>query len=233
MFFPFKTVAKYFLILFVTMGMGYSVWLLPHENKKTEKHKDSGPITSPIDARDEASRYLQQASEGFFYHEFDKAIENYGRAITTYEKENKPKKAAKVYESLGDLHKFRRNLKQAEEQYLLAIKYHHRIKNPLGEARSMNHAGDLMMEQGDTKSAGIWYKKGVGLVKDETPSKHQALIFENLGRFYWKTEKNTPEAIVWYTRARDTFADLENQMGYDHMSAVLNKLRGGQNLNTH
>jgi hypothetical protein len=81
--------------------------------------------------------------------------------------------------------------------------------------------------------AGIWYKKGVDLVKEGDPSKDQAFLFENLGRFYWKTEKNTPQAIIWYTRARDTFSSLQNQMGYDHMSAVLNKLRGGQNLNTH
>jgi tetratricopeptide (TPR) repeat protein len=230
----FKPALKYIFIVTVTMGMGYSVWLLPHDKKdKKIKEGREKPITSPIDARDEASRYLQLASEDFFYHEFDKAIENYGKAITTFEKNNQLKKAAKVYESIGDLYKFRRNIKQAESQYYLAIEYHHRIKNPQGEARAMNHAGDLLMEQGDTTSAGTWYKKGVELVKEEAPNKNQALLYENMGRFYWKTEKNIPEAIVWYTRARDTFSALENQMGYDHMSAVLNKLRGGQNLNTH
>ena len=230
----FKPALKYFLILAMTLGMGYSVWLLPHAKKEKKiKEQREESITSPIDAKDEASRYLQQASEDFFYHEFDKAIENYVKAITLFEKENKLKKAAKVYESIGDLYKFRRNIKQAEEQYILAIEYHHRIKNPLGEARAMNHVGDLLMEQDDKASAGAWYKKGVALVNEGAPSKNQALLFENLGRFYWKTEENIPEAIVWYTRARDTFSSLQNQMGYDHMSAVLNKLRGGQNLNTH
>jgi tetratricopeptide (TPR) repeat protein len=228
----FKPALKYFLIFAVTLGMGYSVWLLPHD-KKEKKVKEERSITSPIDARNQADRYLQQASEDFFYHEFDKAIENYGKAISVFEKENQLKKAAKVYESIGDLYKFRRNMKQAEEQYILAMEYHHRIKNPLGEARAMNHAGDLLMEQGDKVSAGDWYKKGVELVKEGAPDKNQALLFENMGRFYWKTEENIPEAIVWYTRARDTFSSLQNQMGYDHMSAVLNKLRGGQNLNTH
>jgi tetratricopeptide (TPR) repeat protein len=228
----FKPALKYFIIFAFTLGMGYSVWLLPND-KKEDRVKKERAITSPIDARDEAGRYLQQASEDFFYHEFDKAIENYGKAITVFEKENQLKKAAKVYESIGDLYKFRRNIKQAEEQYILAIEYHHRIKNPLGEARAMNHAGDLLMEQGETVSAGAWYKKGVQLVKEVPPDKIQAQLFENMGRFYWKTEENIPEAIVWYTRARDTFSTLENQMGYDHMSAVLNKLRGGQNLNTH
>ena len=47
------------------------------------------------------------------------------------------------------------------------------------------------------------------------------------GENFWKTE-NVPEAIVQFTQARDTFSALENQMGYDHMSAVLNKLRTGQ-----
>jgi hypothetical protein len=53
------------------------------------------------------------------------------------------------------------------------------------------------------------------------------------GAQIWTIEENIPEAILWYTLARDSFSALENQMGYDHMTAVLNKLRGGQNLNTH
>jgi tetratricopeptide (TPR) repeat protein len=224
----FKPALKYLLIVTVTLAMGFSVWLLPHDKKE-----EAESITSPIDAKDLAGRYLQQASEDFFYHEFDRAIENYGKAIAAFEKENQLQKAAKVYESIGDLYKFRRNLKAAEAQYILAMSYHHKINNPLGEAGAMNHAGDLFMERGENVAAGAWYKKGVELVKDLPAHQTQALLFENIGRFYWKTEKNIPQAIIWYTRARDTFSTLENQMGYDHMSAVLNKLRGGQNLNTH
>ena len=218
----FSPALKYLIIVILTLGMGFSVWLLPH-NKKIKG--ESVSITTPIDAKDEAGRYLQQASEDFFYHEFDRAIENYGKAITAYEKENQLEKAAKVYESIGDLYKFRRNLKAAEVQYILAIEYHHKINNSLGEARAMNHAGDLFMEWGDNASAGVWYKKGVELVKEGPPHQNQALLFENMGRFYWKTEENIPEAIVWYTRTRDVFSALENQMGYDPISALLNQLR--------
>ena len=228
--FFFKPALKYFLIVVVTLAMGFSVWLLPHGTKKKD---ESVSITTPIDAKDEAGRYLQQASEDFFYHDFDKAIENYGKAITAFEKENQLEKAAKVYESLGDLYKFRVKIKQAEEQYILAMEYHHKIKNPLGEARAMNRAGDLFMERGEHAPAVSWYKKGVELVKDLPPHQIQAVLFESMGRIYWKVEGNIPEAILWYTRARDSFSALENQMGYDHMAAVLNKLRGGQNLNTH
>lgn len=228
--FFFKPALKYFLIVAVTLAMGFSVWLLPHGTKKKD---ESVSITTPIDAKDEAGRFLQQASENFFYHEFDLAIENYGKAITAYEKESQLKKAAKVYESLGDLYKFRTRIKEAEAQYILAMEYHHKINNPLGEARAMGRAGDLYMEQGKPAYAGDWYKKGVALVKDLPPHKIQAALFESMGRIYWKVDKDIPEAILWYTRARDSFSVLENQMGYDHMTAVLNKLRGGQNLNTH
>ncbi len=225
-----KPALKYFLIIVVTLAMGFAVWLLPHGKKQRD---ESASITTPIDAKDEAGRYLQQASEDFFYHEFDHAIENYGKAITAYEKENRLKKAAKIYESLGDLYKFRTRIQEAEAQYILAMNYHRKINNPLGEARAMNRAGDLFMERGEHASAGDWYKKGVALVQDVPPHQIQAVLFENMGRIYWKKEANIPEAILWYTRARDTFSALENQMGYDHMTAVLNKLRGGQNLSTH
>jgi len=225
-----KPALKYFLIVAVTLAMGFSVWLLPNGKKKRD---ESVSITTPIDAQDEAGRYLQQASEDFFYHEFDRAIENYGKAIAAYEKENQLKKAAKVYESIGDLYKFRTRIQEAEAQYILAMQYHHKINNPLGEARAMNRAGNLFMERGEHAPAKDWYKKGVALVQDVPPHQVQAVLFENVGRIYWKTEDNIPEAIIWYTRARDTFSALENQMGYDHITAVLNKLRGGQNLNTH
>jgi tetratricopeptide (TPR) repeat protein len=234
--FFYKPALKYFLIFAVTLGMGFSVWLLPHgTNKKDERGEkdESVSITTPIDAKDEAGRYLQQASEEFFYHEFDKAIESYGKAMTAFENESQLEKAAKVYESIGDLYKFRTRIKEAEEQYIIAMEYHHKIKNPLGEARAMNRAGDLFMERGEHAPAGDWYKKGVALVKDLPPHQTQAVLFESMGRIYWKIEENIPEAILWYTRARDSFSALENQMGYDHMTAVLNKLRGGQNLNTH
>ncbi len=221
---------KYFIIVIVTAGMGFSVWFLPHDEKIKAAAES---ITTPIDADDEAGRHLQQASENFFYHEFDRAIESYGKAIAAFEKENQFKKAAKIYESIGDLYKFRRNLKAAEAQYILAMEYHRRIDNPLGEARAMNHAGDLFMERGDDATAEVWYRKGVALVKEGPPHQNQALLFENMGRFYWKTKEDIPEAIIWYTHTRDVFSALENQMGYDHISAVLNQLRhrnAGQKL---
>ena len=55
--------------------MGMSVWFLPRSVKKEEA------ITPPINAKDEAGRFIQQASENFFYHEFDQAIENYKKAL--------------------------------------------------------------------------------------------------------------------------------------------------------
>ena len=213
----------YFGILVLVLGMGMSVWLLPKPIQKEEEK----PITPPIDARDEAGRYIQQASENFFYHEFDKAINNYKKAIGTYEKEGELKKAAKIFESIGDLYKFRRNLKEAEKHYKFAMENHRKNQDSLGEARAMNLAGDLYMERGIFPAAGTWYKKGLELVKNDPPHIVKALVLENIGHYFWKTE-NIPEAIVHFTQARDTFSSLNNQMGYEHMSAVLNKLRGGQ-----
>ena len=92
-----KPALKYFAILALVLAMGMSVWLIPPRNVKKEEDR---PITSPIDAKDEAGRYIQKASENFFYHEFDEAIENYKKAIKVYEKEGKLKKVARVFESI-------------------------------------------------------------------------------------------------------------------------------------
>ncbi len=222
----FKSALKYFIVFSLALAMGMSVWLLPRPAIK----EDSQKLTPPIDAKDEAGRYMQQASENFFYHEFDKAIENYKKAIAVYEKENKLKRAAKVYESIGDLYKFRTRIQEAEKHYKLAMDYHRKIKDSVGEARAMNLAGDLYMERNDYPSARAWYQKGIELVKNDPPHPIKALLLENLGNYFWKTE-NIPEAIVYFTHARETFAALENQMGYEHINAVLNKLRSSQSRN--
>ena len=219
----FKPAIKYFAIFALVLAMGMSVWLLPRPAEKQEEQS----ITPPIDAKDEAGRYIQQASEHFFYHEFDKAISTYKKAITVYEKEGKLKKAAKVFESIGDLYKFRRNLKNAEAHYIMAMENHRENKDSFGEARAMNLAGDLFMEREKFPPAGNWYKKGFDLVKNDPPHLIKALLLENLGYYFWKTE-DIPEAIVQFTQARDTFSAINNRMGYEHMSAVLNKLRRGQ-----
>ena len=72
-----KPALKYFAILALVLAMGMSVWLIPG---KVKKEKDL-PITPPIDAKDEAGRYIQKASQNFFYHEFDEAIENYKKVL--------------------------------------------------------------------------------------------------------------------------------------------------------
>ena len=72
----FKLILKYFLVFSLVLAMGMSVWLLPRPTKKKEE-----AITPPINAKDEAGRFIQQASENFFYHEFDQAIDNYKKAI--------------------------------------------------------------------------------------------------------------------------------------------------------
>ena len=228
--FFFKPALKYLLIVMLTLTAGFSVWLLPD---KAKDKPASTSITTPIDSKSKAGRYLQQASEDFFYHEFDKAIENYGKAIIAFERDNQLEKAAKVYESIGDVYKFRTRINEAVAQYTLAMQYHHKINNPLGEARAMKRAGDLFLERGEHVAGKDWYAKATLLVKDLPPHPTLAVLFESMGRVYWKNEENIPDAILWYTRARDSFSALKNQMGYDHMTAVLNKLRGVEKLKPH
>ena len=113
-----KPILKYFLVFSLALAMGMSIWLLPRPAKKEEA------ITPPINAKDEAGRFIQQASENFFYHEFDQAINNYKKAIVIYEREGKLRTAAKVFESIGDLFKSHRNLKETEVYYKLAMENH-------------------------------------------------------------------------------------------------------------
>jgi tetratricopeptide (TPR) repeat protein len=200
-------------------------WEEPIDNEVAiSNESDNEEIVPPIDATDEAERFLQMASQNFFYHEFTKAAENYRQAILTFESQNKPEKAARTYESIGDLYKFANERDSAEENYLLAAKYHERIENPIGQARAFKLLGDMYMEREQFESAGGWYKKALGSVDQAPPHMVKAGVLEALGQYYWKTG-NVPEAINIYTRAREAYSALNYEMGYINIVKILEALR--------
>ncbi|PIQ97905.1 MAG: hypothetical protein COV67_01705 [Nitrospinae bacterium CG11_big_fil_rev_8_21_14_0_20_56_8] len=182
-------------------------------------------LVPPINAPDEAGRSIQQASEDFFFHDFDQALAHYRKAIALFEAEKNFIRAADTYESIGDLHKFFHHLKEAEDSYIFAAHYHHRIGNPTGEGKAMKNVGDLhWANEEETDLAETWYVKAVTAVQGKTPSRVQGEIYEGLGRIYWK-KAQLPQAIEYIGKARDTFASLNYQMGYDHMTSLLATLK--------
>jgi len=193
-------------------------------SQENQKYDENEAIVPPIDATDAAERFLQMASQNFFYHEFTKAAENYRQAILAFESQNKPKKAARIYESIGDLYKFANERDTAQEKYLEAAKYHERIKNPIGQARALKLLGDMYMERKQFEPAGGWYKKALSPIDQASPHMVKAGILEALGQYYWKTG-DVPKAIDIYTRARKTYSALNYEMGYVHMTKVLATLR--------
>lgn len=194
--------------------------------------EDSDAVVPPIDAADEADRYLQMASQNYFFHEFSEAAGNYRKAIVIYESQKKFKRAAKTYESMGDLYKFAHQPEAAQANYLEAAQYHERIRNPMGQARALKRLGDMYMEKKEFDSAGPWYKKALVPIDQAPPHMVQGNVLESLGRYYWKTE-HIPEAIEQYTRAREVYASLKYQMGYDLTVAVLTRLRKGKKAETY
>ena len=69
---------KIALIVSLILALGVSLWVDSWEFLYVEP---DDPITPPIDALDEADRLIQTASQNFFYHEFDQAIENYKKVL--------------------------------------------------------------------------------------------------------------------------------------------------------
>jgi len=198
------------------------------EQVASQKYDENEDIVPPINATDEAERFLQMASQNFFYHEFTQAAENYRKAILAFESQNKPEKAARTYESIGDLYKFANERDRAEENYLQAAKYHERIKNPIGQARAFKLLGDMYMEREQFEPAGGWYKKALSPIDQAPPHMVKAGVLEALGQYYWKTG-HVPEAINIYTRARKAYSALNYEMGYIHIIKILEALRKEKN----
>lgn len=178
----------------------------------------------PIDAEDEADRFIQQASENYFFHDFDKGAENYRQAIAIFEARMDLHQVARTYESLGDLYQFAHKGVDAESSYLKAVSYHNQNQDAIGEGRALIEIGALYRDQQRFELAGEWYQKAELAVKDAEPHRDLAKVYESIGRYYWD-RNNLPQATENFLKSQEVFVVIKDQMGYDHITNVLALLK--------
>jgi len=190
----------------------------------------NGAITPPIDAKDEADRFIQIASQNFFYHEFDKAVENYKKAIALFEERKNFKRAARTYESIGDIYKFAHKSKATKNAYLSAVEYHQKLQDKIGEGRAMKKIGEFYMERSDFDKAGEWFGKAVMQVRDAKPHIAKAKIYEIQGHYFLKTEQFS-RALEAFLQAKATFDKAGYPLGYDNISPMIHRIKRQQKDN--
>ena len=190
----------------------------------------NGAITPPIDAKDEADRFIQIASQNFFYHEFDKAVENYKKAIALFEERKNFKRAARTYESIGDIYKFAHKSKATKNAYLSALEYHQKLQDKIGEGRAMKKIGEFYMERLDFDKAGEWLGKAVRKVRGTKPHIVKAKIYETQGHYFLKTEQIS-RALEAFLQAKATFDKAGYPLGYDNISPMIHRLKQQQKNN--
>ncbi|SVB61684.1 uncharacterized protein METZ01_LOCUS214538 [marine metagenome] len=212
--------------LIITFGLSFRIGLDKFFIEETNQ-----AITPPIDAKDEANRLIQTASQNFFYHEFDQAVENYKKAISLFEERKDFKRAARTYESIGDIHKFSRNSKEAKNAYLLAVEYHQKLQDKIGKGRAMKKIAELHMDYSELDKAGEWFGKAVMEVKDAKPHIVKAKIFETQGHYFLKTEQIS-KALEAFQQAKSDFDKAGYPLGYDNISPMIQKLKRQLKNNT-
>ena len=211
--------------LIIAFGLFFRVGL-----DKFFYEEPNGAITPPIDAKDEADRLIQIASQNFFYHEFDQAVENYKKAIVLFEERKNFKRAARTYESIGDIYKFSHKLKETKNAYRSAIEYHQKLQDKIGEGRAMKKVGEFYMERSDFDKAGEWLGKAVRQVQDTKPHIVKAKIYEIQGHYFLKTEQ-VSRALEAFLRAKATFDKIGYPLGYDNISPMIHRLKRQQKDN--
>jgi len=211
--------------LIIVFGLFFRVGL-----DKFFYEEPNGAITPPIDAKDEADRLIQVASQTFFYHEFDQAVENYKKAIALFEERKNFKRAARTYESIGDTYKFAHKLKETKKAYLSAVEYHQKLQDKIGEGRAMKKMGEFYMERSDFDKAGEWLGKAVRKVQDTKPHIVKAKIYEIQGHYFLKTEQ-VSRALEAFLQSKATFDKIGYPLGYDNISPMIHRLKRQQKDN--
>ena len=173
-----------------------------------------------VDSDDEAVRLIQQASENYFFREFDKAAENYRQAIAIYSARKDIHQIARTYESLGDLYQFAQKVVDAESSYLKAVSFHSQNHDVVGEGRSLKLIGDLYMDLKRFELAGQWYLKAELAIKNAQSHKELAKVYESIGRYYWDRE-NLSQAMESFLKSQEIFIAIKDQSGYDHITKVI------------
>ena len=141
------------------------------------------------------------------------------------------KRAARTYESIGDIHKFSRNSKEAKNAYLLAVEYHQKLQDKIGKGRAMKKIAELHMDYSELDKAGEWFGKAVMEVKDAKPHIVKAKIFETQGHYFLKTEQIS-KALEAFQQAKSDFDKAGYPLGYDNISPMIQKLKRQQKNNT-
>lgn len=217
------------LVLLVGVSIGINKSHDPEEGNSAfapngAADENSNFYKPPIDAKDEADRFIQKASENYFFHEFDKGEDNYRQAISIYEARKDFYRVAKTYESLGDLFQFAHKVQDAESSYLKAVSYHNQNQDAIGKGRCLKEIGGLYMDQKRFELAGEWYRKAGVAIKDAKPNREQATVYEAIGRYHWD-RNDMDQAMENFLLTQKIFLAIKDQMGYDHITYILTLLK--------
>ncbi len=224
-----KTILICSLVLMVAVSIVINKFNVQEEDKSVfasngVADENSNFYKPPIDAEDAADRFIQQASQNYFFREFDKGAENYRQAIAIYEEREDFHRVARTYESLGDIYQFAHRGKDAESSYLKAVNFHNRNHDAIGEGRSLTEIGALYRDQQNFGVADEWYQKAGRVIQGAEPRRELAKVYESLGRYYWDRD-NLPLAAENFLKSQEVFVVIKDQMGYDHITKILALLK--------
>lgn len=154
------------------------------------------------------------ASAGVVYSEennYPKALKNYFKALTIYQKNNQKQNISKAYNNIGIVYKSQKNLPKALEYLQKALA----MQQQNGEqtvAVTMTNIGAVYFEQGNDLKAMEYYTKAQKYFKTISNNRGFALLLNYFGDYY-KKQKSYHEAISYYKDSMLLYEELGNKFG--------------------
>ncbi len=179
-------------------------------------------LTRPIDSISLALNYMYIGTSNKIQKKFDKAIENYLKAIYIYEKLDRKEKLAMVYTNIAITNAQTRNYKNAELYFNKALL---NVQNNIGLEMSLNmNLSSLNLDTKNYNKSLNYSKKAELLAKKIGSKKHLSVIYTNLSNLFGRDDykgKDLNKAIEYGKRSLKLKKEFGNKAKLPYSYATL------------
>jgi len=155
---------------------------------------------------------------GFYYSKLgqpEKALENYKRALSTYETVKDTINAAYALNNIAFIYNNQGDVKTALDYFYRNLKLQEQIKDTTGIAYSLNNIAFAFQNQKDYRNAVSYFERSLAMFEAKNNRKGIAMVYGNMGTIY-TDQNNKAKALEFYNKSLSIYESAGDQYSVSH-----------------